>query len=385
MKICAIPSTFLPIIGGAEIQCHNFCNYLIKKKIQVDVWCIKKDLISNKKYTQRFFNMFFLNIIYLFEYYLNINMGFFLRIYLNKINKKFKYDIYHFHSVNFKLLLIIRELKNLNKKVIVTFQGADIQLKKEIGYGYRLKKKYDQLLKKVIKKVDIVQAISNNIITDIKKLGFKKEKIVQIPNTVHTKKIREYKSKKNKTKHLRLLTVARFAEKKKGFDFLDNLVNQLKHKVKFKWTIIGRDSHKIFQYDLVKKNSRYFKSVIEIHNKNEVFFPHSSLIKYYKNSDVYVHLSRIESFGISLIEAMSANLPILAINSKGSNELLKDNINGYFFNLNKLNFLKKINLIKKNKINSLKLKKYNNEYTKKFDLENATIDLIKVYKKMMHI
>ncbi len=384
MKICSIPSTFLPIIGGAEIQCHNFCNQLVKKKIFVDVWCLKKNSIPNKKYNQKFFNMFILNFIYACEYYLGLNTGYFLKLYLKKIDNKFHYDVYHFHSLNYKLLLILRELKNLNKKVVVTFQGADIQIKKEIGYGYRLKKKYDKLLKKVIKRIDIVQAISNNIVVDLKKLGVQKKNIIQIPNTVYTKKIKNFKPSKNKTKYLKLLTVARFAEKKKGFDFIEFLVNQLKDKINFKWTVIGRDSHKIFQYDLVKKNSKYFKSVAEIQNNNELFFPHSSLIKHYKNSDAYIHLSRIESFGISLIEAMSANLPILAINSKGSNELLKNKINGYFFNLNKLDFLQKINFIKKRKINLVKLKKYNHKYIKKFDLEKATKDLIKVYKKIKY-
>ena len=212
----------------------------------------------------------------------------------------------------------------------------------------------------------------------------KKKNIIQIPNTVYTKKIQNFKPNKNKTQYLKLLTVARFAEKKKGFDFIDFLGNQLKDKINFKWTVIGRDSHKIFQYDLVKKNSKYFKSVDEIQNNDELFFPHSSLIKHYKNSDAYIHLSRIESFGISLIEAMSANLPILAINSKGSNELLKNKINGYFFNLNKLDFLQKINFIKKRRINLVKLKKYNHKYIKKFDLEKATKDLIKVYKKIKY-
>jgi L-malate glycosyltransferase len=382
MKICAIPSTFLPIVGGAEIQCHNFCNYLTKKKLTVDVWCLKKHIIPNKKYKQKFFNMFYLNIIYLFEYYLNLNMGFFLRIYLKKINKEFKYDVYHFHSMNYKLLLILRELKNLNKKVIVTFQGADIQIKKEINYGYRLKKKYDLLLKKLIKKIDIIHAISNNIENDLKRLGIKKRRIVKIPNTVFIKKIEKYKSKSNKKNHLKLLTVARFAEKKKGFDFIETLGNQLKNKVKFKWTVIGRDSHKIYQYKFVKDNPNFFEAIPEIKNKNEFFFPPSSLIRHYKQTDIYIHLSRIESFGISMIEAMCANLPILAIDSKGSNELLKNNINGYFFSLQNNNFLKKIKLIKKKKLNLNKLKKYNKKYVINFDLEGSTNKLVDVYKNI---
>ena len=39
MKIALIPATFLPIIGGAEIQCHMGNNW---KKNKVDVILIKK-------------------------------------------------------------------------------------------------------------------------------------------------------------------------------------------------------------------------------------------------------------------------------------------------------------------------------------------------------
>ena len=239
------------------------------------------------------------------------------------------------------------------------------------------------MLKIIITKIDKVHSISKNIKKDLILLGVNKDKIVKIPNTIYIKKINSVSFKKKK-KYLNLLTVARFAERKKGFDFIGNLGKQLKGKLKFRWTIIGRDSHKIIQYKFVKENKNFFKSIPQISNQNENFFPHSSLIKYYKNSDIYIHLSRIESFGISIIEAMSANLPILALKAKGSDELIKENINGFFFNFKKNKFLKKINLIKKNKLNLNKLKKYNNIYLKNFDLEFATKKMIIEYKKILN-
>ena len=48
-----------------------------------------------------------------------------------------------FYFLNYKSLLIINILKKLDQKIIVTFQGADIQIKKDIQYGNRLDKKYD--------------------------------------------------------------------------------------------------------------------------------------------------------------------------------------------------------------------------------------------------
>ena len=120
------------------------------------------------------------------------------------------------------------------------------------------------------------------------------------------------------------------------------LAKQLKKKVSFRWTIIGRDSDKIYNYKFVRDNKHLFECIPQIDNNKESYFPNSKLIKYYKRANIYVHLSRIESFGISIIEAMSANLPLIAINAKGSNELIKNNVNGIFFNLKKNNFLKKI-------------------------------------------
>ena len=37
MKIAFVPSTFLPHIGGAEIQAHNVANKLIEKGHEVEV------------------------------------------------------------------------------------------------------------------------------------------------------------------------------------------------------------------------------------------------------------------------------------------------------------------------------------------------------------
>ena len=42
MKIAFIPSTFLPVIGGAEIQAHNLANRLIEEGNKVEVFLLNK-------------------------------------------------------------------------------------------------------------------------------------------------------------------------------------------------------------------------------------------------------------------------------------------------------------------------------------------------------
>ncbi len=140
MKIAFIPSTFLPIIGGAEIQTHNLGNK-ISEKHKVDIFLLKNTVIKKKKYKIKVLPLYLINIVYLFKYYLNLDFTFFYFNYFKKLIKKEKYDIWHFHSLNYKTLLFILVLNKLNQKIAVTFQGADIQIQKNIGYGYRLKKK----------------------------------------------------------------------------------------------------------------------------------------------------------------------------------------------------------------------------------------------------
>ena len=139
MKIAFIPSTFLPIIGGAEIQAHNLGNE-IGKKNHVDILLLNKPKLKKINYKVKILPKLLISIVYLFKYYLKIDLTYFYEIYFLHLIKKKRYDIWHFHSLNYKTLLFIKTLKKLNQKVVLTFQGADIQINRSINYGYRLKK-----------------------------------------------------------------------------------------------------------------------------------------------------------------------------------------------------------------------------------------------------
>ena len=197
LKIAIIPSTFLPLVGGAEIQTHNLANSISKKGHIVDIWNTKKGFYKKKLYRINNFNKFIINSTYLLRYYFKMKFNFLLKNYLKKIIDTNKYDVWHFHSINFKTLIIFEVLKDLNQKVVFTFHGADIQLDKKIEYGYRLDLSYDKMLKK-----------------DLIKLNFPKKKILEIPNCIYFEKFHKYKSFRPKL--LTLITVARYAEKKKG-------------------------------------------------------------------------------------------------------------------------------------------------------------------------
>jgi glycosyltransferase involved in cell wall biosynthesis len=280
---------------------------------------------------------------------------------------------------------LINCLKKLDQKVIVTFQGIDVQILTKINYGYRLNKKYNDLLISTIKYIDAFTAISKNIEKDLIKLGVKKNRIFLIPNSVYLKKFKKTQIKKKKSYYIKFITVGRFAEKKKGFDLIKKIVPILnKKKIKFKWKIIGKGTNKVLKYKELKKNIDDFEIIEDIQNINELYFPNEELIKHYKSSDIYLNLSRIESFGITFIEALASNLPILSFNTKGIDELIVNNKNGFL--INSFNYKKYVNVIDKISKNQISITKLETMKTvKNFDLDKNTKELIELYKKVLNL
>ncbi len=381
MKIAFIPSTFLPFVGGAETQTHNVANCLKKKKIEVDIYLLKNQKFKNAKYNTIQLNYFLISFIFLLKYYLNINLSFLLKIYFKKIQNNKKYDIWHFHSVNYKTLIYINVLKEIDQKIIITFQGGDIQINKKINYGYRLDKKYDKYLKFTLKKVDLFHAISNNIKTELIKLGASSNKILIIPNCSPSQKIKKFKKKKRKT--ITLLTIGRYAIKKKGFDLIENISKNLNNNINYKWIIIGRGTSELLKKKYIQNNKKKFEIVEEIKNENEIYFPHSKLISYYKKSDVYVNLARIEGCPIVLLDALSSEIPIVSFNTLGGDEIVVDCSNGYLVEKNNFKELVK-KIIKSQSLKNKRIfRSTNKDKIKYYDLDTNTKKIISSYSKIL--
>ena len=385
MNIAFIPGVFFPQPGGAQVQVNNFANKLIENGLKVDCLIYRKANIKNTNYNIIKINYFLTSIVYFFFYHLGINLNFIITFFLRRKIKKKKYDIWHFCFLNFKSLILINCLKKLDQKVIVTFQGIDVQILTKINYGYRLNKKYNDLLISTIKYIDAFTAISKNIEKDLIKLGVKKNRIFLIPNSVYLKKFKKTKIKKKKSYYIKFITVGRFAKKKKGFDLIKKIVPILnKKKIKFKWKIIGKGTNKVLKYKELKKNIDDFEIIEDIQNINELYFPNEELIKHYKSSDIYLNLSRIESFGITFIEALASNLPILSFNTKGIDELIVNNKNGFL--INSFNYKKYVNVIDKISKNQISITKLETMKTvKNFDLDKNTKELIELYKKVLNL
>ena len=383
MRIALIAGIFFPHPGGAQVQIHNLANKLQEQKINVDCYLFEKSNLKNNNYKIIFLNKIILSFVFLFKYYLNLELNFILKLYIKNIIKNKKYDIWHFNFINFKSLILINCLNQLNQKILVTFQGVDIQINEEIKYGYRINKKYDKYLRNVIHRVDHFSCLSETVKEDILNLGVQEEKLSLIPNAVELNKFEDLKkiNQKNKKK-LKLITVARFAEKKKGYDLLPLLASKLiDSKIDFKWIIIGKNTKNLKKINIIKNNANNFFVFDDIINFTETYLPNSELIKKYIESDLYVNLSRIESFGITFVEALASGIPVVSFDTKGVNEIIKDNYNGYIIKGEKIDLLhKKIKEISLDSSLIKNLQEGIKNSTNEYDLNLVTNKFLNIYE-----
>jgi len=380
-KIAFVPGVFFPDYGGAQIQCHNLANRLVELGFEIHMFTFKQSNIKNKKYNIFNLNNLILKIVFIFKYYCNLNIEKILEIYLkNKILNN-NYEAWHFHFINYKSLILINVLKKLNQKIIVTFQGIDLQIEKNINYGYRLNKKYDKYLRETIKNVDCFFYISRAIKKDLEKLGINSNKLRFFPNSIYAQKFKTINTRVKKSKKIIFLTVGRYAIQKKGYDRLPLIAQYLIDKnVNFKWIVVGAGCKKLLSNKFISKNKNFFQILDNIKNENEFFFPSSELIKIYKKSDIYINLSRIESFGISYIEALASKLPLISFDIKGANEIIKNNSNGIIVKRNNtIEFAKKLEEITKNKKKLNLLKSNCHKGIEKYFLDNSLKNNLSIY------
>ncbi len=385
MNIALIPGIFFPHPGGAQVQIHNLANKLEEKKINVDCYLFEKTNLISNNYRIILLNRLLLNLVFLFRYYLGFDLKFLLKFYLKRIILNKSYDLWHFNFINYKSLILIDCLKELHQKILVTFQGIDIQLNEKISYGYRLNKKYEKYLKTILNKIDLFSCLSNTIRDDLSNLGIHYNKMLIIPNAVELAKFDKLKQKKElKKKKINLITVARFSEKKKGFDLLPKLASKLiESKIDFNWNIIGKGTKELLSHDIIKNNPENFNIFDDIINFNEKYLPNSELIEKYTLSDLYINLSRIESFGITFIEALASGIPVISFDTKGANEIIKDQYNGYIIKETNVEFL--CNIITKIYKEPSSIKKLDEgvkNSCKQYDLNLVTNKFIDAYIKL---
>jgi glycosyltransferase involved in cell wall biosynthesis len=105
---------------------------------------------------------------------------------------------------------------------------------------------------------------------------------------------------------------------------------------------------------------------------------------YLFDCDLYVHSAIYEAFGLVLIEAMAAGLPVVCLDGKGNRAIMEDGKNGFIvYEQNAEMFAGKILELVNTPGLYPAMSIYAKEYAKKYDIKEYVDKLVAFYKENM--
>ena len=221
---------------------------------------------------------------------------------------------------------------------------------------YLLLKFYYFIISKINFKIITVSNFSKNQI--LKVINNNLENISVVYNYVP---IQTSVIKKNRNNNILVLTVGHVESWKNPMYWLKiaESVCEINKNIKFAW--VGAGS---LRETMIEQTPVYFRhKIIWINEKDNIE-------EYYKNADIYFQPSLVESFGLSVTEAMSFGLPCIVSNVGGMPEIIDNKINGLVFNLDSIDdAIQKIiylsnNEIERNKISEKAIFKIKKNFSK---------------------
>jgi len=104
--------------------------------------------------------------------------------------------------------------------------------------------------------------------------------------------------------------------------------------------------------------------------------------EYYKQAQLYVHPATYEPFGLVIIEAMAAGLPVVCLDGKGNRDIIEQGKNGcMFFEQNPTLFAEKIIEICQDKEMYTSMSTYAVNFAKQYDIVPYVDRLLELYTK----
>ena len=287
---------------------------------------------------------------------------------------QFQPDVIHSHL--FETEMVLSAISTTNCKYVVHFhdnmkQFTKLKLKalksKEALTNFYERKIVLNSYKK--KKISII-AIAKDSFDFVKKNMPKKYSCKLVHNSIN---LDRFSIQQSKVKENRLVVIGSLVDKK-GQDLAIDIMHELHKRNCFVYLdILGEGPNRNMLEAKVKEYK--LENFIILHGN--VDFPEHFLSK----AKIYIHTAKYEPFGLVLIEAMAAGLPLVCTNAKGNKDIIEEEINGYLVNERSATKLAdKIELLINDEKLYAKISKSSFESSKKYNIANYVDKLMEIYK-----
>jgi len=315
-------------VGGAEIALKEITDRIPKDEIEFHLITLganepKEELLGNI-YVHRikpFGSVSSSGIFHKISKYLFIYLAFWEA---KNLHRKYNFEtIWSLMATygGFSALFFKRKYPNII--FLLTLQEGDSK-----EHIFRRLGVFKNLYKEIFKRADVVQVISNYLGDFAKEMGYTGIPVV-IPNAVDVghfseevpeEEINNIRNEFAKNNELILITSSRLVEKN-GLEYVIRAMRELPNYV---FVILGIGELENKLKGLVKnlglEKRIFFKG----------FVPHKDLPKYLKASNIFIRPSLSEGLGNSFLEAMAAELPVIATPVGGILDFLIENNTGVF-------------------------------------------------------
>jgi len=250
---------------------------------------------------------------------------------VSRVIEKYDVDLIHAHFAYPEGFVGVLAREKIKRPLIVTIHGYDLLTEPSIGYGLRLHKHYDFIIRSVLEKADAIILASKALYMEASRILSNNEigKIHLIPNGVDVNKFNpsidgtEIK-RLHKAEGKHIVFTARHHRPVYGIAYLIMAAKLVISRRKDVVFIIGGDGpllnyHKELAGKLGVKDYIVFTGAI----------PRDIIPKYYAASDIVVVPSLQESWGLVATEAMACGKPVIASNVGGLPDQIIDGFNGF--------------------------------------------------------